>query len=128
MCFLVNIIRILVIKLRTAHSNEPSQYRYCQFLLFISIHRNNWTQICYLYIKQESSSCNSGTGPTFWAPFHLDHLQTAEPWMRMDGAVSLFQRSTGRTAGIAGGHYILLRQRRGESCSLPVQCIHYYSN
>lgn len=28
MCFLVNIIRILVIKLRTAHSNEPSQYRY----------------------------------------------------------------------------------------------------
>ena len=35
--------------------------------------------------------------------------------MRMDRTVSLFQRSTGRTSGIAGGHYILLRQRRSKS-------------
>ena len=36
MIFLVNIIRILVMKLRSAHSNEPSQYRLVRMMLGIS--------------------------------------------------------------------------------------------
>lgn len=63
MVFLINIIRILVMKLRSAHSNEPSQYRFVKKHTLLLLENLNVVIIKLINLmSQESGPCYSCFG------------------------------------------------------------------